>query len=79
MEFIWTLVVCAGLTPEGGCAAREVSPMPSFEACMVAASSTSMTRAANMQTFATCELRRAEAVGAHPHRWRIIDTEGMKL
>ena len=29
--------------------------------------------------FATCELRRAEAVGAHPHRWRIIDTEGMKI
>ena len=79
MEFIWTLVVCAGLTPDGGCAAREVSPMPSFEACIVAADGTSMTRADNMQTFATCELRSAASVDDHPRRWRIVDPEGKPL
>ena len=79
MDFIWTLVVCAGLTPEGGCTRTEISAMPSFDHCVIAAQSTRMTRAANMQTFATCELRRAEAIGDHPRSWRVGDVDPMPL
>ena len=79
MDFIWTLVVCAGLTPETGCAETEISAMESFDHCLVAAQSTRITRATNMQTYVTCELRRADAIGDHPRDWRIVQTEEMKL
>ncbi|MFQ6550468.1 hypothetical protein AADZ90_021200 [Aestuariibius sp. 2305UL40-4] len=79
MEFIWTLVVCAGLTREGGCAAVEISAMPSLDYCMMVAQSTQLPRSGDMAGYATCELRRASDEIVHPRDWRIIQNEEMKL
>ncbi|MFQ6552931.1 hypothetical protein AAD018_011395 [Aestuariibius insulae] len=79
MEFIWTLVLCAGLTVEGGCAEKEVSAMPSLHDCMLAAQAAKVTRATNMQTYVVCELRNADVIDNHPRSWRIVEADETRI